>query len=110
MKQYAQNSSSGTTGDHQTGDSVQLVTIERLRTFPKEVQDWYVENVPEELPGTLTTITAIYRSWPGAEPCYLLACCEEHELTAGQNTPFYDEDFMPQPGLEVRKNNTLPMI
>ena len=110
MKQYAQDSTSGTTGDHQTGDSVQLVTIERLRTFPKEVQDWYVENVPEELLGTFTTIAAIYRSWYGAEPCYLLACCEEHELTAGLNTPFYDEDFMPQPGLEVRKNNTLPMI
>lgn len=110
MKQYAQDSSSGTIGDHQVGDIVQLVTIERLRTFPKQVQIWYVENVPEELLGTFTTITEIYRSWPGAEPFYLLACCEEDELTAGQNTPFYDEDFMPPPGLEVRKNNTLPMI
>ena len=110
MKQYAQDSSSGTTGDHQVGDVVQLVTIERLQTFPKEVQIWYVENVPEELLGRFTTITKIYRSLPGTEPFYLLACCEEHELTAGQRTPFYDEDFMPPPGLEVRKNNTLPMI
>lgn len=110
MKQYAQNSTSGTTGDHQVGDSVQLVTIERLRTFPKEVQDWYVENVPEELLGTFTTITAIYRSWPGAEPCYLLACCEEYELTGGLDTPFYDEDFMPPPVLLPRKDCTLPTI
>lgn len=110
MKQYAQDSSSGTIGDHQAGDAVRLVTIERLRTFPEEVQDWYVENVPEELLGGWTTIDSIYRSWPGAEPCYLLTCFNDEDVYGLNTAPFYDEDFMPPPGLKARKSNTLPMI
>lgn len=101
-----EESSNGTILHFREGDRVQLATARQVATFPGPIQDWYKNNVPNELLGSTTFISKKCESSMHSDGYYRLDCFEDGGI-------FYDQDLALLPGgppKPLSQEDTLPLI
>lgn len=100
-----EESSNGTILHFREGDRVQLATAGQVATFPGPIQDWYKNNVPNELLGSTTFISKKCESSMHSDGYYRLDCFEDGGI-------FYDQDLalIAGPPKPLSQEDTLPNI
>ena len=101
------NSNNGTILHFEEGDRVQLATAEQVRTYPRHIQNWYDDFVPEELLGSITFVSKKEEPRGHFDGYYLLDCFKDK----GRHL-FYDQDLalIIVPPKPLRQQDTLPNI
>ena len=101
----SEGSSEGTILHFREGDRVQLATARQVATFPGPIQDWYKNNVPNELLGSNTFISKKCESSMHSDGYYRLDCFEDGGI-------FYDQDLalIAGPPKPLSQEDTLPLI
>ena len=87
------------------GDRVQLATAEQVQTYPIHIQDWYKDNIPNKLLGSVTFISKKCPSNMHSDGYYRLDCFEDGGI-------FYDQDLalIAGPPKPLSHIDTLPNI
>ena len=99
--------SNGTALHFEEGDRVQLATVEQVRTYPRHIQNWYDEFVPEELLGSITFVSKKEKPRGHLDGYYRLDCFKDK----GRHR-FYDQDLalIAGPPKPLSQEDTLPSI